>query len=386
MCCPARSSEELVMSASCEKSDFLPAVRQTKQVKKTKNRKGKKHVKEDKLAAPLSLNHMVRVELPQPTSVQVLEEGEIVEAQEGEFDPEKAIEELSNHLQNQSKEQQGEIGDTRMTTNSQDAMECLFGQEAEEDEINETIQRLAKELPDELLEAPQVCCPIHHVALKHFTSQQGDKYLRCSNLSCVIFCPEDDAEVYLQAIDDLHNSVRVLLSTNLLKRKNLSLRLSHSKANPDRLYLTSRDPGTKFFQWGDEPLRDDNRMCLYDEKPKAIPPYRVKDIREYCNPQVKFKAPIRFAPYKRLPVSSLNNNTMQWMKKKSVQDDGFVMTDSGNIIVFPMEFYGMKYTPELNELNKEMRRTGPPPYDYKLLKARYLAKMKGQDVMLHSLL
>ena len=37
------------------------------------------------------------------------------------------------------------------------------------------------------------------------------------------------------------------------------------------------------------------------------------------------------------------------------------MTDCGNKIVSPVEFYGMKYTPELNDLYEEMKRAGPPP-------------------------
>ena len=133
-------------------------------------------------------------------------------------------------------------------------------------------------------------------------------------------------------------------------------------------------------------MRDENRIWLYDEKLKSTPLYHVKDIRQYGNPQMKFTAPIRFAPYKCLPTSSRDKNVIQWLKKKGAEEKGFVMTDSGNMIVSPKEFYGMKYTPELNELDKEMRCAGPPPYDYKLLKARYLEKKKGQDVMWHSLL
>ena len=76
--------------------------------------------------------------------------------------------------------------------------------------------------------------------------KKGDNYLHCSDLSCVIFCSEDDAEVYLQAINDMYYSIQVLLPTKLLKRKNLPLHLSHSKANPGRLYLTSRNPGNTF--------------------------------------------------------------------------------------------------------------------------------------------
>ncbi|KAL9977566.1 hypothetical protein ACROYT_G014985 [Oculina patagonica] len=341
----------------------------TKHVKKNKSKKAKKRAPEETPATPLQLNQMVRVE-------EVLEEGEIAAIPEGEYDPDKALAELSQHLQDQKREQQEEPR-TKYETPVD-----MFGFQSEDEYPVDDIHRLAKALPDELLEAPQFCCPVHQTTLKHFTSQQGDNYLRCNDLNCVVFCSEDDAETYLNALHDLHYSIRVLLSSTLLKRKSLSLRLSHSQDNPGRLYLTSRDPSVKFFQWGDELLSNNNRLWLYDEKLKANPPYRVKDIRQYCNPQMKFKAPIKFTPVKRRLEANRQayyGKLNQPPQKRSKWGRGFIMTDTGNKIASPPEFRGFVYTPELDGLWEKMKVQGPP-YDFKLLKKQYQGLMKDRDM------
>lgn len=161
------SQKEFTMSVSHENSDishdccYPDPVRQITHVKKKKSKKAKKCAQEEKLVAPFQLNQMVRVE-------EVLEEGEIAAIPEGEYDPDKALAELSQHLQDQRKEQPEE----RHTKH--ETQVDMFGFQLKDEYLIENIHRLAKELPNKLLEAPQLCCPVHQTALKQFMPQEGD--------------------------------------------------------------------------------------------------------------------------------------------------------------------------------------------------------------------
>ena len=171
-------------------------------------------------------------------------------------------------------------------------------QDKDDKELIELAQVLEDQLPDELLPpTTPVICPLHPAkSLKEFVSKMGDEFVKCSLEGCPVFCAKKDLGVYAHQIcNGLHPEVRKVLTQENFFNFPLALRLSRSEKNPNRLFVTSKDKTYNFFQWGYEPLREENKGWLaLRSQDKTFKQYRIKDIRQYVNPKRKFTEPINW--------------------------------------------------------------------------------------------
>lgn len=113
-------------------------------------------------------------------------------------------------------------------------------------------------------------CLFHDVRLEVRVSKAGWHYVKCPRQPCLLFCPEEEADVYMKHVHtSVHPSICDKWETLVCYCRNpVTLRQSKSEKNPGRLYIGCSGNGSKckFFHWSDLPLTAKYLKWFYEEK------------------------------------------------------------------------------------------------------------------------
>ena len=186
----------------------------------------------------------------------------------------------------------------------------------QEEEIDEALKELLNELDGMKEMDGNKYCPIHHCRAEGFNVNQtynGAIYYRCSNDKCVLFCSEEEAPHYFDAVNrQLHADYRDKDRIPCCFCHQFPvLKVSKSDKNHGRLYMNCGQPQRcEFFQWADSPLTLKNKKWM-----RWAP--KVKTLSER-DPDVDGEGPIYTCPIHRTPLEvHVSNNGWEYCKCSS---------------------------------------------------------------------
>ena len=113
---------------------------------------------------------------------------------------------------------------------------------------------------EEVRSPPQ--CPFHDLPLPQYVSNRGWAYVKCLQQPCAVFLDEKKSPEILAKLQ-AQKHPQLMAGTGTAEDPNppltcfcyepLALRVSQTRKNPGRLFLTCKSRQCRFFQWVSEP-------------------------------------------------------------------------------------------------------------------------------------
>ena len=209
-----------------------------------------------------------------------------------------------------------EVTDEALKEQQRETLKLEEALKEESKQADEELQKLLRELDG--MKVLDKYYPIHHCRAEGFNVNQtynGTIYYRCGKDKCVLFCSDEEAPYYFDAVNrQLHADYR---DKDRISRcfchQCPVLKVSKSDKNHGRLYMNCGQPQRcEFFQWADSPLTLKNKKWM--GWAPGVKPLTERD------PDVDGEGSIYTCPIHRYPLEvHVSNNGWEYCKCSSDQ-------------------------------------------------------------------